>query len=269
MWRNYAAAALNNLRRNRLYAAINTLGLMVGMAASLLIALYVRDEFSYDRAVPQAERIYRLSTDIKGAQVKSLDIADASLAPALKLDFPEVESVVRLYSARGYLRSGNNTVWSDFRRADTGFFAMFPPHVVAGDPDAALQQPDTAVITRAFARVLFGREDVVGRTVELRLQAVSTLHIGAVIENLPSNSHFSYDFVASTFGEARGQDESNALTYLKLRNRANVHALEAGLPDFLRRHMSHTVDGQPAWKRLNLKLTPLRTYIFFRPVNPT
>ena len=265
MWRNYLSAALNNLGRSKLHSAINISGLAVGLAAALLIALYVRDEFSYDQAVPQSERIFRLSTDIKGAQTKSLDIADASLTPAIELDFPEVESAVRLYPGHGYLRSGDNTIWADFRRADPGLFTMFPPRVIAGDPNAALKHPDMLVITRNFARALFGREDVVGRAIELRLNDTSTFHIGAVIENLPSNTHFSYDVVASTVGDAHGQDASNALTYVRLRKGSDAAKVRASLPEFLRRHLSHLVDGQPAWKRLDLKLTALRDIHFLPP----
>lgn len=265
MWRNYLSAALHNLIRNRAYAALNILGLTIGIAAALLILLYVRDEFSYDSAVPQAERIYRLSMDIKGERARSLDIADASLGPALELDFPEVESATRLFSGSGYLRHGDTTVWADFRRADPDFFAMFPQRVVAGDPDAAMKRPDMLVITRRFARTLFGREDVMGEPVELRLRDVQTLHIGAIVDDLPSNTHFNYDLVASTVGDAHGQDEGNALTYVRLRQGADPKKFRAGLPDFLRRHMSHTVDGQPAWKRLELKLTGLRDIHFLPP----
>ena len=82
-------------------------------------------------------------------------------------------------------------VWTDARRADPDFFEMFPPKVIAGDPDAALKRPGMLVITRSFARRLFGREDVVGLPVESTCcSRTRTLHIGAVIEDLPSNTHF-------------------------------------------------------------------------------
>src|SRR6185436_1712328 len=92
MWRNYLAAALRNLFRNRAYAAINILGLAVGFAAAILIGLFVRDELSYDRMWPDADRMYRLSWDLLGQPRASLGNADPRLGPALKLDFPEVEA---------------------------------------------------------------------------------------------------------------------------------------------------------------------------------
>ncbi len=81
----------------------------------------------------------------------------------------------------------------------------------------------------------------------------------------PSNTHLGYDVVASTVGEAHGQDMGNALTYVKLRPGADIAKMRAALPGFLQRHVSHTVDGQPAWKRLDLKLTGLREIHFLPP----
>src|SRR5579862_9736354 len=168
MWRNYLAAALQNLFRNRAYAAVNILGLALGFTAAILIGLYVRDELSYDRMYPDAQRTYRLSMDITGASPVSLGAADVRFGPWMKLDFPEVEAMTRLGLGNGYIRHGDVSLWADYRRADPNFFQMFPPTVIAGDPNAALARPDTLVITRRFARELFGREDVVGQSVELR-----------------------------------------------------------------------------------------------------
>jgi putative ABC transport system permease protein len=264
MWRNYLAAALHNLFRNRAYAAINILGLAIGFTATILIGLFVRDELSYDRMWPQAERTYRLSMDIKGPTVTSLGNADGRFGPAIKLDFPEVESATRLRYGAGFLKHRDTSVWSDFRYADPDFFRMFPPKVVAGDPNDALQKPDMLVMTRRFARQLFGREDVVGWPVELRFNDARTLHVGAVIEDLPSNTHFSYDVIGSAVSSAANAT-GNALTYVRLKPGADVEKLRAALPDFVRRHVSEMIGGQPAWKILDLKLTALPDIHFLPP----
>ncbi len=263
MWRNYLAAAIRNLFRNRAYAAINIVGLAIGFAAAILIGLFVRDELSYDRMYPNGERIYRLSMDIKGPATTSLGNADGRFGPAIKLDFPEVEAATRLKFASGYLKHENVTVWANPRGADPDFFEVFPPKVVAGDPNEALKRPDMLVVTRSFARRLFGREDVVGLPVEHQLFAVRTLHVGAVIEDLPSNTHFSYDVILSTVGQP--DDRSNALTYVRLRPGADVQKLRAALPDFVRRHVSEMIGDQPAWKILELKLTALPDIHFLPP----
>src|SRR5438128_2352483 len=112
MWSNYFAAALHNLFRNGAYAAINILGLAIGFTAALLIALYVRDELSYDARVPHADRIYRLSMTINGPSPAVLGNADSSFGPAMELEFPEVEFATRLHPGSGYLPHGSTSVWS-------------------------------------------------------------------------------------------------------------------------------------------------------------
>ena len=120
----------------------------------------------------------------------------------------------------------------------------------------------TTISSRRFARQLFGREDVVGETVELRNPRV--LHVGAVIENLPSNTHFSFEAVASMSGEERAEP-GNAFTYVLLRPGADVRKLQDRMPDFVRRHVSEEAVGQPLWKLLELSLVGLRDIHFLPP----
>lgn len=265
MWRNYLSAALRNLFRSRAYAAINILGLAIGFTAVILIGLFVRDELSYDRMWPDADRTYRLSMDIKGGvTTQSLGNADNRFGPAMELDFPEVEFATRIANASGYLKYQDTSVWSRYGRADADFFQMFPPKVVAGDPNDALRKPDHVVITRGFARTLFGREDVVGRLVELRVNGARTMHVGAVIEDLPANSHFRFEIIASTVDEPRTGNDS-AYTYVRLRPRTDVNRIRSLLPDFVKRHVTETIAGQPGWKLIDLKLTALPDIHFLPP----
>ena len=264
MWRNYLAAALHNLFRNRAYAAINILGLALGFAAVILVGLFVRDELSYDRMYPLADRMYRLSMDINGATRTSLGNADVRFGPALKLDFPEVEDETQLTPGMGYIKHKDVSVWQDFRRASPNFFQMFPPKVVAGDPNAALSKPNVLVITRRFAHQLFGREDVVGETVQLQFNNLRTLQIGAVIENLPSNTHLRFDVIESTAGE-KLVDLNNAFTYVRLRPGTDLPQLRARLPDFVKRHVYEVIAGKPAWQMIDLKLVALPDVHFLAP----
>jgi putative ABC transport system permease protein len=262
VWSNYLSAAIRNLFRNRAYAAINILGLALGFAATLLIALFVRDELSYDRAYPQSERTFRMSRDINGATRTSLAVVDGRFARALELDFPEVESATRLRRGVETLKSRDVEIVSPVARADSNFFGMFPPIVVAGDADAALARPDMLIVTRRFARQLFGREDVVGESVELN--RVQTLHIGAVIENLPSNTHFNFDAVASTQGDELTQAD-NVHTYVRLHPGANVQKLNALMQRFAQQHVTGMIGPEPAWKLVELKLVALPDIHFLPP----
>ena len=264
MWCNYLAAALHNLFRNRAYAAINILGLALGFTAAILVGLFVRDELSYDRMYPLADRMYRLSMDINGATRTSLGNADVRFGPAMKLDFPEVEAETQLTPGMGYIKHQDVSVWQDFRRAAPNFFQLFPPQVVAGYPNAALSKPNMLVVTRRFARQLFGREDVVGESVQLQFENLRTLQIGAVIEDLPSNTHFRFDVIESTAGE-KAVELNNAFTYVRLRPGTDVPHLRARLPDFVRRHVSEVIAGKPAWKMIDLKLVALPDVHFLPP----
>ena len=184
------------------------------------------------------------------------------MRPLLELEFPEVELATRLRPAGGYMKHEDVQIWAVWRRADPSFFRMFPPKVVAGDPNAALERPDMIIVTRRFARQLFGREDVVGEPVELRNPR--TLHVGAVIENLPSNTHFDFDAIVSTTAAERAEP-GNALTYVRLRPGADVQKLQARFPDFVRRHVTEIVGTEVLWKILELKLVALRDIHFLPP----
>ena len=275
MFRNYLAAALRNSARNRLYAAINIVGLAMGFAAALLIALFVRDELSYDRWIPGHDSIYRLSRSVQYPSLApfSSDTAGSSFAAPLKLEFPDVESITRLASApRGSssnlsLRHGDvDAVEPNFYWADPNVFDVLPLAAVAGDLHTALDQPDSIVITRKIARKYFGVDTPLGETLEIDRQHV--MRVTAVLEDIPSNTHLALDVIASgraSFSElaradavADSRQAAQAYTYLRLREGAPPDALQAALPEFLDSHMApiDNLGGRRSdFERLNL--TPI------------
>ncbi len=192
MFRNYLAAALRNLVRNRLYAAINIAGLATGIATALLIGLFVRDEFNYERWIPGFERVYLLQ-GIQGSPANKIapslsDATDKKVAPALRLAFPQVEAITRLNADEVILRRGEVESSEGIYWADEGTFKVLPLPAIAGDLATALERPDSIVLTRAIARKYFGRENVVGETVDLNRQ--HPLTVTAVLDDLPSNTNF-------------------------------------------------------------------------------
>lgn len=277
MLRNYFVAAIRNLFRNRAYAAINICGLALGFTAAILIGLFVRDELSYDRQWPEHERIFSMHREIKKAQPVSLATVRANFARAMELDFPEIEFATRLTASGGTLRQRNLEVASEIFWADSNFFRMFPPRVVAGDAGSALTRPDALVVTRRFARQLFNRENVIGEAVQLNGQ--QTLYIAAVIENLPSNSHFNFDVIAPGIAAFSPLSKLDALaanevqpepvyTYVRLRPGADVRKVNALMPSFAQRHATERIGGEPAWKLYDLSLVALPD-IHFLPPGPT
>src|SRR5262245_46280913 len=109
MFRHYLAAALRNLARNKLYAAINILGLSVGFAAAILIALYVRHEFSYERWIPGHERVFRVSEiyHLSGTPPRPVDLTLPGIAAQMRVDFPSITAIARLLMENVSIRHGD------------------------------------------------------------------------------------------------------------------------------------------------------------------
>ncbi|MET0534067.1 MAG: ABC transporter permease [Steroidobacter sp.] len=258
MLANYFAAAIRNLLRNRAYTLINLFGLSLGFAAAILIALYARDEFGYDRFIPHHERIYQVGEMVKppGRGEMRLSVSSAVDAKALTLAFPEIEAATRIAPSNIRLyRQGDNqgAVLSSYW-TDPNFFEMFPLRVVAGDLKDALSSPDKLVLTRRAARQLLGRENVVGST--LRVGDTAVMRVTAVVEDLPSNSHLdcevflpgiaSFSFL-STQAAAQSQPgalrSENAYTYIRLRADASIDDLKPRLRAFTDTHIPGVVNG--------------------------
>lgn len=277
MLRNYLAAALRNLVRNGAYTVINILGLACGFAAVLLIALFVRDEYNYDRSFADHDRIFLITETVTPPGESALHIAvtAADIGPAMKLDFPEVEAITRLSPGAASLRHGDIDISNAMYWADPNFFRIFPMKVVAGDPNEALSRADSLVVTRKIARRYFGRDQVVGETLELNRQ--HTMRIGAVIEDLPSNTHFNIDVFGSavaafsslaqldvTNADPNAMRMENVYSYVKLRPGAHAAVLQDAMGDFAMRHVRGELDGQSIAKAYHFNVVPL-TRIHLQP----
>lgn len=250
MFRNYLVAALRNLVRNKLYAVINIVGLSVGFTAAILVALFVRAEFSYENFLPNFARTY-LATEIisvPGAKPVVVSYTPAELAGWLKLDFPAIEAVTRLQSERTSLRHAAIEATEVIYWADPNFFEVISLPAIAGDIKTALQQPDGMVLTRAIARKYFGRDDAVGQTIEIGRK--HAMRIAAVVEDLPSNTHLEMQIFASgsasfsslAVADAKppplssGSNEARTKTYFRLVPGASLAELQRALPAFVARH---------------------------------
>jgi putative ABC transport system permease protein len=271
MLRNYLAAALRNLFRNGAYAAINIFGLALGFAAVILIALFVRDEYSFDRFYPDYDRVYRVMETVKppGEAPLRIAVTTAEIAPAMRLDFPEVESATRLASGGVTFRQGNIEGSTSLHWVDPNFFRIFPMKVIAGNLDQALNKPDGLVLTRTTARRYFGRDDVLGKALELDRQY--TMHVAAVIEDLPPNTHLVADAFASGIASfsaltrldaaAAANPDSvpseNVYTYVRLRPGAPVSRIAGAMRDFVSRHVHGQLGGQPIANAYTFNFIPL------------
>lgn len=269
MLHNYLAAAIRNLFRNGAYAAINICGLALGFAATVMIALYVRDEYSFDKFFPAHDRLYRVQATVAlpGRPPAHTGVVSSNIAGALQLDFPEVQAATRLVVSQEVLKNGNVGSQMLVHWADANFFQLFPFPVIAGKLENALATPDSIVLTRDVARRFFGTESVVGRTLVLNDHS---LRITAVIENLPPNSHmkaevflpgvagFSALSVLDAMGRVPGGLKMDDVhTYILLRPGARIDALEQGMRPFVKRHVSGEVNGFPLERAYTYYFVPI------------
>jgi putative ABC transport system permease protein len=200
MLRNYLTIALRNIRQRAGYTTINVFGLAVGMAACLLIGLYVGDELSYDTFHDRADRIYVMGSENNffGRSIAT----SYPVAATLEDDLPAVERAVRTAS-RGdvMVRRVANTMESERQLllADSAFFRVFDFALVRGDRSSVLDAPDAAVITQSMASDFFGDEDPMGQAITVDLRGTThTLTVRGVAADVPDNSTIQFDLVAPT-----------------------------------------------------------------------
>jgi putative ABC transport system permease protein len=220
MFGNYLATALSNLARNWLYAAISIFGLAVSFAGGILVAQFVRNEFSYDKWIPGYENVYKLTTGLQqpGQPAIHGDIVFAALKRELKDQYPAVIATARLMQAVPTIlqtpdTGEGGTIDEAFAWADPEIFQIFPLPTVQGDLKTALEQPDTVVLTQSAARKYFGREDVLGQTLTIvqntAAQERRPLKVAAVLKDYPSNTTLVAQIIAtgiSSYAPLRNMD---------------------------------------------------------------
>ncbi|MBD0333062.1 MAG: ABC transporter permease, partial [Chitinophagaceae bacterium] len=240
MLRNYFKTALRNLWKYKGYSAINILGLAIGLATCLLILIFVADELSYDKFNKKANRIYRIDGDINfGGTHWILAVAPDPLGATLKKDFPQVEQYVRFRDYGGFrVRKGNDNVQENkVINVDSTLFDVFTLPLIAGDPKTALADPTSVVITEKIAQKYFNSTDVVGKT--LVVNDTSNYKISAVIKNIPTQSHFNFDFFVPLNSEESKQGNwlsNNFQTYIVLKEGADPKALEKQFPALVNKY---------------------------------
>jgi putative ABC transport system permease protein len=197
MLKNYLKVALRVFKRQKGYSFINILGLAVGMASCLLILLWVYDEASYDRYQKNADRIYRITyEEIIGGAYDHYAIPPFPAAPAFKEEIPEVAAFTRLMKRQGLFTFGEKKFEEEgIFYGENDFFRIFSHRFLAGNPDSALAEPNQLVLTESSARKIFGSQDPLGKSVNLN--ADGDLIVTGVIEDVPRNSHFKFDYLVS------------------------------------------------------------------------
>lgn len=233
MLKNYVLASLRSLRKQLTYSIINVTGIGLGLATCLLLSLWVFHELSYDRFHEKAGRIYRASLEYSfGGQTAKTAVSPTALLPTLKKNFPEVEEGVRFYNQSSwspYVVKNGETVFQEnkFYHADSSFFKVFSFKLLQGNPDKALVEPNSVVITKRMAQKYFGTEDVLGKT--LNINSRKEYKVTGLIENIPYNSMIQFDFVGSFSSLDASKEQiwwsANYQTYIVLNEKADLSSL--------------------------------------------
>ncbi len=254
MIRSYLIATLRSLLKNRGLTAINILGLAIGMACVILIALYIQYEFSYDRHHANATRIYRVFRTVSMENTTSVNPrASGALAPALKRDFPEVQEAIRTQLLTSWVKTDDRFFQQDVCVADREIFNVFTIPFVIGDPGTALTQPGSMVLTESMARKFFQNQNPIGKTLQVDHQALSgtaTYFVTGIVRDFPPNSTFYFDCLTATPRGALADmwpiwQPTGAyrpfFTYLLLSEGHDHRALQQKLPDLITRYMGDEV----------------------------
>ncbi len=215
MFKNYLKIAVRQLRKQKMYAAIKVGGFALSIAACLLIALYIRNELSYDKSYPDADRIYRvLMVYTNNGTIGKGPEWPAPLAKTLKAEFPQVELSARLFPVSGgfELRRTDqveNSYEEGATFADQSMLDMLKLPMVYGNRAHALTNPLTVVISKRKADKYFAGKNPVGKVIYFNNDKANPYTVSAVMENFPATSHLQYDFMITLAGKEFGQDEQN------------------------------------------------------------
>lgn len=222
------------------HSLINLTGLAIGIAACMLLLLWVRDELSYDRYHKKADHIYRVTSQYEtNGNIRRSASTPAPLGPALTVAFPEVKNTVRFGEKGSLVCVGDKCFFERIFFADPDVFDVFTFPMVQGNPGTALKTPGSIIISEAMVEKYFGDEEPIGKIITLK--DARDCKVTGVFKNIPPNSHLRFDFLGS-FPDFVGKHSdqwgiSNYYTYALITKTNPVDGFTAKLPQFVEKHM--------------------------------
>lgn len=268
MYKNYFTVFRRGFIKQKGYSFLNVVGLAIGIVCFLLISLYIRDEYSYDRMHSKADLIYRVHEILEAEGVGERSASQPfPVAQALLTEYPrQISKVVRFFNfqapslAISTIDNKKEFNESRFFFADSTVFEVFDFKLITGDRKTALTAPNTVVITESMARKYFPNEEATGKF--LRFQGEQNLMITGVMEDVPPNTHFQFDFLASFQSLHDVYDPSvpaawhwywnPCWTYVLFKDEQSVNDVSASLPSFVKKYFSEIVRDD-----VSMELMPL------------
>jgi len=263
MLKNYFIIATRTLSRNKIFSLINISGLTIGILSCLFAALFLREEFSFDRFHTDADRIYRVSFDNYDQQ-GPYATTPLPVGPALQEEIPDIQAMTRVQTITNYLtRFGENAFFEQMTVVDSGFFRVFSFRLLRGDPGKVLAGPNQIVISDKMARKYFGTDDAVGKMLSIGTSGRLNSVITGVVESPPVTSQLQFDFLLSISTlEKLGMPTKlwfqmpGNFTYLLLNPNASVERIESLFPALATKYAGAEMKG-PYETTYHLVLEPL------------
>lgn len=271
MFKNYLTIAIRNLTRHKLYSAINIGGLSIGLAACILIFLFVQNELSYDKWIPDSDRIVRMEGKYRGEAGEPDNptaLSPGALRNPMQAKFGSmIEASARLLTENYLITKGTMKNLEQVSLIDEGFFDVLDLPMVAGDRSQVFKDYKSVILSERAAQKYFGDADPIGQTLDFDFGTIDA-KVVAVMKDLPENTHFASEIFLQ-FDETRYDNmpwiakfwvSSNVYTYFKLYNASQRADLEASIPAFVNEnavlHPSSPADTIPS-EVYKIRLMPL------------
>jgi putative ABC transport system permease protein len=248
MIKNYFKVAIRYLLRNKGYTAINILGLAIGITCCVLILLFVRSEFSYDKFHKKSDRIYRAW--VREHYEDQDDIIDMitplPLAGALQSSFAEIESTCRVFNLNSLVKTGERSFSESIRMVDSSFFRIFDFGLVEGDRENPFPTSNSIILTEGTAKKYFGKENAIGKNIELQLANEKIMFsVSGIAKPAPEESSIKYNALIP-FSNAKfifnprtmiAWFNVNPETYVLLKKNADVGKLAKKFPSMVKQNL--------------------------------
>ena len=275
MFTNYIKVSARIFLRHKLYTFINVFGLSLGIACSILIMLFVRDELTFDSFHRASDRLYRVVTDSRTTRGESNITAyqPLPLAPALKAEFPEVIRAARFSTGGAIISRGDKIFAETVLYTDPDAFSMFDIQFVSGDRSRAFQEPNDIILTESMANTFFGSENPIGQRLGVQSRkGFEEFVVAGVVKQMPSNSSLQFDFLANIRKHPNYSalkdlwTFSNGSAFIQLAVGSSLADVQKKLPGFVTEHYAAETKGDVEVNGLNkegnairIELQPLRS----------
>ena len=271
MFKNYFKIAWRNLIKNKGFSFINITGLAIGMAAAILILLWIQNEMSRDAQYPKSGRLYLMyNRDKFSGQLWAWSSTPMIMGPTLKNNYPEIEDAVRVdsHNANYLFTVGDKKLIEQGFIVDSGFLNMFDFPMLYGNPTKALGSIYNIVLTEKLAKTLFGNENAMGKTI--KIDSVDIFTVSGVMKDLPNTTSFQFDYLLPfAYLHKLKQDDDvwdhNSLsTYILLKQNASQSAFNAKVKNITIDHTKNS--GLPATTQVFSYLVS-KTYLYGKSDN--